>query len=165
MERAIAVANYFVKKSFEYGDPITSMKVVKLVYLAHGWYLANYEEPLISDAVEAWKYGPVIQSVYDAFKKYGSDQITALANVDGEIPIVKDPEICKFLDEVYDIYRDFDGIDLSTISHEENSPWDITWNSRGGRHMKHAIIPNDAIQNFYYDKLRTAKSKTTAATA
>lgn len=64
---AIAVANYFVDLSQKYKVPIHLLGLVKRVYIAHGLALAYRHKGLIDprfDKVEAWKYGPVIPSVY-----------------------------------------------------------------------------------------------------
>ena len=52
------------------------MKLIKLVYIAHGWHLAlENGKSLISEAVMAWKYGHVINSLYQKLKRYGSQDI------------------------------------------------------------------------------------------
>jgi len=78
MYNPLAVANYFIYKSIDEGVSITPMKVLKLVYIAHGWHLGIRKEPLITEQTEAWKYGPVVESVYIAFKKYGKNDIDAM---------------------------------------------------------------------------------------
>ncbi|QLH42366.1 MAG: DUF4065 domain-containing protein [Coxiellaceae bacterium] len=55
------------------------MKLAKLIYVAHGWSLALNDVPLIDEAVQAWKFGPVIESVYHEFKHFGNDVINSLA--------------------------------------------------------------------------------------
>lgn len=62
--QANIIANFFVKKAQEEQIPLTLMKIIKLVYIAHGWHLAHKKSPLISEPVEAWPYGPVVPSVY-----------------------------------------------------------------------------------------------------
>ena len=52
-----AVANWFLDKAEECGDELTAMKLQKLAYVSHGWYLAIAGHPLVHDAVEAWKWG------------------------------------------------------------------------------------------------------------
>ena len=72
---AKAVANYFLAKYGKHG--ITPLKMQKLVYLSHGWYLAFYDEPLVDDEyAEAWRYGPVFDSLYHEFKHRGRLPIT-----------------------------------------------------------------------------------------
>ena len=53
------------------------MKLQKLAYFAHGWNLAIRNTPLINESVEAWKFGPVIPSLYHDVKGYGMEPITA----------------------------------------------------------------------------------------
>ena len=70
MYSAIAVANCFLDIADAQSRPITPLKIQKLVYIAHGWHLAIYEEPLIVELVEAWKWGPVIPLLYHEFKNF-----------------------------------------------------------------------------------------------
>ncbi len=48
---SLAVANFFVEKSISTGIELTPMKVIKMVYIAHGWHLAIKNSPLIAEAV------------------------------------------------------------------------------------------------------------------
>ena len=67
---AMAIANYFLKSYEEKGIP--PLKMQKLVYIAHGWHLALYKEPLVADEyAEAWEYGPVFPSLHHEFKYRG----------------------------------------------------------------------------------------------
>ncbi len=51
---AIVVANYFVERAREAKQEIGILKLIKLVYLAHGWHLGLYgiDRPLIREDVE-----------------------------------------------------------------------------------------------------------------
>lgn len=154
MEDALAVANYFVKKSFDEGIPVTPMKLVKLVYISHGWYLGLSDEPLLSERVEAWKYGPVVPSVYNAFRRYGGGEITQAAAVtpfSGQpvYPMVTNPDTDTFLNKIWDVYKNLDGLALSAMTHQENTPWDKAWNHQGGKNEKSKVIANDDIQEHY----------------
>lgn len=155
METPIAISNYFIKKANSEGWELTPMKLLKMVYLAHGWYLGlNDGEPLIPEFAQAWKYGPVIQSVYDKFKKYKDQQITSLG-LDLEtntFPISNKPETTAFLDRISDVYKGFTGGQLSGISHQKNSPWDIIWNERGGNMGRGVVIPNQLLTDYYKKK-------------
>lgn len=49
------IANYFLELSAK--KDISPLKIQKLVYIAHGWHLALYGEPLVQDELaEAWEY-------------------------------------------------------------------------------------------------------------
>ena len=76
---ALSVANYFLELAHKENRPIHLLGLVKRVYIAHGFSLAMLDKPLIDprfDPVEAWKYGPVIPSVYHSFKQYKASPIT-----------------------------------------------------------------------------------------
>jgi uncharacterized phage-associated protein len=171
METPKAISNFFLEKSFETGIPLTPMKVLKLVYLAHGWHMGYYENPLINEAVQAWRYGPVVASVYHDFKQYGDSNIDKLATqleieTDGDwlfktlTPMVQqsNEKQINILNAVWDAYKDWSGLQLSTLTHEEGSPWDLVWNTRGGKDEKAAIIPNDLIRDYYSDRVRKIRA-------
>ena len=65
---ATALANFLLDLGDEEGLALTHMSLHKLIYVGHGWHLAANNQPLVQDAFEAWKYGPVLPTVYDAFK-------------------------------------------------------------------------------------------------
>ena len=149
----IAIANYFIKKSWERGTELTPMKLVKLVYIAHGWYLGITDQPLLTEVPQAWQYGPVVPTVYHSFKSYGNGQVTRLhtvINAGGPItPDVNDNATQLLLNKVWEIYSRYNGPQLSTLTHQPDTPWDIVWNQQGGKHQRSAIIPNDIIATHY----------------
>ena len=60
------VAKYILSKIV-----CTHLKLEKLVYLCYADYLCNTDEKLFLDPIYAFKYGPVVASVYEECKKYG----------------------------------------------------------------------------------------------
>ena len=68
----VAIANYFIglyeldKKNS--GEGLDLMQLLKLSYLAHGFKLGITGHPLSNENLEAWRYGPVFPSIYQAFK-------------------------------------------------------------------------------------------------
>jgi uncharacterized phage-associated protein len=136
---ARAVANYFLSLAERDGKTLDQMKLQKLVYLAHGWSLALLDEPLITDKVEAWRYGPVIRSLYRAFANAGRNPITKPAyevrfvgTKVTAIPLTLDEDSCNervrnLIEEVWKVYSPYTGIQLSNYTHQEDSPWARTW--------------------------------------
>ncbi|MBN1950301.1 MAG: SocA family protein [Bacteroidales bacterium] len=138
---ALWIANYFLDKAFREGVEMTPMKLVKMVYLAHGWNMAITNNPLINEQVHAWRYGPVIRSVYDTYKVYGSNQIRQIfGNPSPDL----DPDTRKVLDKVWEVYKKYDGLQLSTLTHETGSPWEKSYNGE-----RDTPIPDNVIQEFY----------------
>src|SRR6516164_9635188 len=76
---ARAVANYLLSKADVDQKKLDPLQLQKLVYIAHGWHLGLLNRPLFAQRVEAWPYGPVIEDVYHAFKRFGQNGINGRA--------------------------------------------------------------------------------------
>src|SRR3977135_2921517 len=76
---AKAVANFFLDLAKAEGQPLTPMKLQKLVYYPHGWRLGIVGKALLNEQIEAWEFGPVIPSLYHEFKEFGDQPITRKA--------------------------------------------------------------------------------------
>jgi len=146
------------------------MKLQKLVYFAHGWYLAIQDKALIEEPVEAWQYGPVIRSIYDEFKKYGRNYIQTKATYYdfSSKPFHKfdykinenDKKDSKLLDDIWDIYGALDAYELSRITHYENSPWTIIVTENRDKFNQiywSTIIPNDMIKAYFREIMNENK--------
>ena len=120
----------------------TSMQVLKLSYLSHGWMLGLLDEPLILEFVEAWQYGPVIPPIYHCYKAFGGDPIRITAIDHSEVFSEAQKEV---IDEVAFVYQNSTALELSDITHKPGSPWDITRQSFGIG----SVIPNELIRDHY----------------
>ena len=150
------VANYFVEKGKKEGQPVEGiLKIIKLVYIAHGWYLGLNENRLIRENVEAWKHGPVIRSVYDAFKEYSKRPILepATTGISTEMKPIEEladnDGIIQFLEEIWDAYRDATGLQLSKLTHKEGTPWYKTWVEGKNQDSFGVVIEEVDIKNYY----------------
>ena len=161
---AKAVANYFLVKYGKAG--ISPLKIQKLVYIAHGWYMAYHEEPLIGDEyAEAWTYGPVFSSLYHEFKHRGHMPILKLAteldvsssDVKTTTPSIseEDNRTRMLLDKIWTVYGGFSGMKLSAMCHQHDSPWSKT-KTRKGRKLN-ANIPDEDIREYYKERLERNK--------
>ena len=99
-DNALSVANYLIDLAKKENKNLTQLGLMKRVYIAHGFSLAINKESLLDnrfDKVEAWKYGPVIPSVYHSFKQYKAGPITEKAVVmdwDEKNCTISFPELC-----------------------------------------------------------------------
>ncbi len=150
MASSISVANQFIKLGLKDGETFTPMQLLKLVYIAHGWMLAVYSEALIVERIEAWRYGPVIPSLYDKIKMYGGNSITDY--IESDQPPIEDLQQLQVIEFVYQTYKQMDGIRLSTITHQPNTPWQLTY-----EHGYNRAISDDLIQNHYHTLFERAK--------
>lgn len=102
--------------------------------------------PLIGESVEAWRYGPVLPSLYNSVKHFRNQPVQYPLKQGFISPQVIhenfDPKEMSVMQQVYDIYGKYDGITLSKLTHKPNSPWSITWGDFG----QNSEIPNDLIE-------------------
>lgn len=131
---AIQVANEFLRIARKKNKEITPMKIQKLVYFAHGWNLALFDKPLIDEQVEAWKYGPVINSLYHEFKSYGNQPIKRLGTEinwekDEFTPPekIKDSDTLKLIKKIWEVYGKYTPFQLSVATHKDGTPWEKTY--------------------------------------
>jgi uncharacterized phage-associated protein len=140
-----AIANAFLEKAKNEGRALTPLQIQKLVFLAHGWSLSLRGVELIDEPIQAWTYGPVIRSLYDDFKFFGSDPILQMAPVyEGgrfSTPVERSPEIAPLLNFVWERYKDLTAGQLSRLTHLEGSPWKQVG--------KNEFIPNWTIKQYY----------------
>lgn len=164
---AAAIANYFIDLSLRDGRPCTPMKLQKLVFFAHGWHLAITDSPLIDEQVEAWKFGPVIRSLYRAFRDSGNQPVTSnyrpleteFDGADlkwhyGAPPSVDDdPANAEFtkklLNKVWDVFGKYTAFQLSNMTHEPGTPWARVVQEYGGDPPKHTDIPPYMIRDYF----------------
>ena len=139
--RTIADQILFLRN--QVGVHTTTMHVIKLVYICHGWMLGIHSRKLCYEPAEAWRYGPVIPNVYYTFKAFGG------------LPIDIEPQdsSAKFddyqnalIEEVLDKYQNYSGLELSSVAHKAGTPWCQVYNN--GRGLG-AIIPDRLIQKYY----------------
>lgn len=123
MYNCFDIAKQFLKLAKEDGEVLEPMKLLKLTYIAHGWYLGFYDKPLMKNSVQAWKYGPVIPELYHVTKRFG------FRNVDLEtIELYSENKLNdkdqSFVKTIWNAYKKFTGPELSIKTHMKNTPWD-----------------------------------------
>ena len=168
MHSAKAIANYFLEKGKKEGTKLSPLKLIKLVYIAHGWHLGFAEEPLIEDYVHAWKFGPVIPDLYHEFKHFGDQPIdepaqeirktetgyTLITPDIDDTPSNSNFPLKHFLDEVWDVYKHYDAYQLSNLTHQPDTPWAEAMQAS---HKKDPVIDDDKIQEYYAERIQNSK--------
>ena len=162
---ALSVANYIIDLASKDSTEIRQLLLMKLVYIAHGFSLAITGQSLLNsnyDRVEAWKYGPVIPSVYHSFKQYKNLPITektVIAKWNSEqtdfdycTPTLEDSQARKIVDMVWKRYGGWTGPELVNLTHQKGTPWSICYQEN-----RNIEIP-DEITKLYYQKIVEAVS-------
>ena len=150
----LAIANFFIRKSLKEKKPITQIKLQKLIYFAHGYYLALREKPLIREKIEAWQYGPVVPSVYHRFKHWGDSTIQEVLVENSENLIINEDDLC-FLDLVWHKFSGYSAAQLVDLSHVEDGPWSRAKQKSialVGFVVPNIMIHNLEIYNYFKDK-------------
>lgn len=162
MYTATAIANFFIEKGKQEGKPVDQMKVQKLVYFAHGWYLAITEKPLINESIEAWRFGPVIPSLYHSLKYSGNLPITKPIETSqlDSLTMADDSnsEVHAYLNRIWNWYSPFTGIQLSNMTHEEGTPWAKIAKEFDHRIPANKDIDDQLIKEYFWDQ-RTKTSE------
>lgn len=124
----LRVENYFARDSDLNIDPLTQMKVIKLLYLAYGRYLAATRNKLFSSPIIHFQYGPLITEVHD---KFNGQRVLDIAKPDKEAMndynlVSQDGEIVGLLSKVNEDYINYNASRLSKQTHRPGSPWYLT---------------------------------------
>ncbi len=133
MYDARAVANIVLAFAHNEGMQLSNLKLQKLLYLAHGYLLAQHGRPLVKGGFEAWAYGPVSRTAYHAFKQFDDMPITNRArrfdpvNSQHEDIFVDLDEIAVFaIEEVVRVFGAWPEFELVEFTHKPGTPWRIT---------------------------------------
>lgn len=158
---ALSVANYFVELAQKEQSEIRLLGLMKRVYIAHGFYLAIFDKSFLDerfDKVEAWRYGPVIPSVYHSFKHNKKSPIKNCAEImeykNGETEFItpkldsdRDSEIKKVCEIVWNRYKHFSDANIVELTHQNGTPWSLCYIEH-----ENCIIP-DSYTKLYYKKV------------
>jgi uncharacterized phage-associated protein len=159
-----AVANSILQLCRTGGiSDVSPMKLQKLIYYAHAWHLAFLGTPLIREEVQAWKFGPVIEDIYFAFKEFGNTTITNNASElvfnDNGLQLLtpfvdaEDDNANRLLSEIIRIYGSYSPIQLSNLTHADDEPWRIVANQYNEELPRNIEIPNSLIESIFKNRL------------
>ena len=128
MYNPIYVSNNFLMRSFNQKIPVTSMKIQKMLYFLYRDYLKNTGQSLFTERFSAWKYGPVLETVYYTYKKFGGNSINAYGGIPSYYIKEDDDIVLKnIINDVWGSSRLYNGIYLSQLTHKSESAWYKAW--------------------------------------
>lgn len=150
------VANFLLDLAENRGRPLTTLALLKLIYYAQGWYLAEKNKPLVKNRFEAWKLGPVVTIVYQQFRCNEDKPIKNRAYYFDPVARTKTittynfPEdIESFLTATFEEYARYHAFELSDLSHAPGGPWDKVWNAATYLVNPGMVISNDDIKQYF----------------
>jgi uncharacterized phage-associated protein len=143
MANAHEVARYIVHLFQEAGDPVSNLKLQKLLYYVQGWHLALEGEQAYPERLEAWVHGPVQPAVYGAYKQYRWNPIV------GEVAPVDLPAALKeTVDSVVETYGGDTGYQLELRTHQE-PPWQTARGNLPPDQESNEVISVASLTDFF----------------
>lgn len=128
---------------------ISNLKMQKMLYFAHMFFLGRHEDPLIDEEFEAWDYGPVLPSLYKQVKFFGADNIVDIFQDDDSFPLTPEDQKIKpeyqILKEVADLLAHRPAGQLVSITHRQEGAWAKHYRSDA----RSVRIPNSDILEEY----------------
>ena len=150
-KNSMYVAEYFILNS---PVPLTPIQINKFVYISHGLKLAMYSKPLICEEVEAWRYGPVIPSIYHTLKKFKRGTIDPKEYPSPTIKYEEyrsdnaklfDTKEIEIMQIVLKVYSSLPISKLIGITHKKNGPWHQWYD----KNKSFIGIPDETIKTYY----------------
>ncbi|MCL2047645.1 MAG: DUF4065 domain-containing protein [Defluviitaleaceae bacterium] len=142
----LIVANTVLDHSFKNGYDVSHMKLQKLIYFIYKKHLKDTDYALFAESFQAWQYGPVLRSVYNEFKEWGSKPIRSYLYFGDtkEALILADDmnEIYTAVNFVLSIYSRYSGAELSDFTHKEGTAWYLA-NQRNSHLLRNSDIKNE----------------------
>ncbi len=118
---AYTVAKDILKLAQENDESVSNLKMQKLLYYAQAWYMVNNSgSVLFDDVIEARKFGPVVPSVYDKFKKFKRNPIRVVVKEEDLLELSQKQK--DYLKAFYDDFMPCSTTDLISMTHNEK-PW------------------------------------------
>ena len=78
-QNPINVANFVIDLGIHSNQPVTNLKLQKILFFLQGYSLHEYGRKLIDGNFSKWKYGPVEEEVYFNYKENGSSTINSMS--------------------------------------------------------------------------------------
>ena len=161
---AVNVADHVLVLARRGGGQLDPLQLNKLCYITQGFCLGESGEPAFKDVIEAWKYGPVVKSVYRKFRQYGRAPITHLSdgrtslNYDKYLPSPEEHAESAHLPgrttraarRVVSAYGKYSGIELLKMTHYVGTPWHKVYSPSCNK-----PIPTPLILEHYRDLVET----------
>lgn len=108
-------------------------KLVKIMFLTDGYYIALHDKSCLGTLFEAGEFGPTLPDIMRWAKNYGSnyidEYITDIDPVIGDYNRVivnkNDKDFWNLFEKIWHIYKNYNSSQLLDIVTQKDGPWDI----------------------------------------
>jgi len=155
---ARAIANLLLREAQAQQITLTNLKLQKLLFLCHAFYLVQTGKALVKGNFVAWQYGPVHREAYDAFKRFAAKPITEEADkldpVTGmrkSIPAPDDRTILEVVQKIVQFYGPKSAGELVELTHAKGGPWDfVVQQAKSNANLGMTIADDVIVKRFRF---------------
>ena len=154
----MAVVNWMIERNKPNPANLTHLKIQKLLFITQGNHLREFGIPLFDEDFNAWRYGPIVDKVYQQLKGFGGNEIftkihshtfafkssgpwEAATAIDED-----DDRTLDFLERYWTSYSRMSNLDLVSMSSRDSGPWRQIAGSIQSWDATSAIVPKELIK-------------------
>lgn len=137
MYNAMSVANFIIDTCTKEKDPVSNLRLQKLLYFLWVGYYRETNKSLFADNMYAWQFGPVVPEVYYEYCSYGGRPINLYCEIEIQSP---DEKIIK---KILDKYKSIPVNQLVEWTHKVGTAWYIVFDEGRGNKK---VIPFSLIK-------------------
>ncbi len=126
--RALDIAKYIVAKCTIENEPIGNLQLQKILYYIQVAFLQQRGKECFSDDIEAWKFGPVVRSVYIEYCTYAAMPIIEF----NEPSLPFDASEMALIDSIIEKKRKSKPWKLVSDTHMPGKAWDRVYQNGKG---------------------------------
>lgn len=137
-------SEYIIQFYKEKDKKITNLELQKLAYFLEAIYMVCEDALyLYNEEFSAWNFGPVNLVIYNKYKKFGNLPIELERNIEIN-PINK-----KYIENLYNLFKDFNATQLVNLSHSKGSPWYEIYSENDGKIPRNEIIDKKSTKKWF----------------
>lgn len=125
---------------------VSTMKLQKLTFYSQAYSLVYFDTPLFENDFQAWANGPVCPDLFALHRRRFIVGPGDLGPSDQPVSFTQNER--KSVDEVLSILSEYDGDELSRLTHEED-PWKNARGDVGDGNRCSNVISKDSIKSYY----------------
>jgi uncharacterized phage-associated protein len=139
------VSKTVILKSLE---PISNLKLQKLLYYVQGWSLALYDRPAFHEEIQAWIHGPVVPAAFYEYKHFRWN----LIEIESQPVSSLSSDEASHIEDVLAAYGGFTARQLEQLSHEE-SPWIEARRGYLATELCQRVITPESMKAFFQNRV------------
>ena len=156
MADAVAVAEYllYLAENEIEAEPITPLRLQKLLYYVQGWSWGYTAQPMFADSLKAWPHGPVVVRVYERYKGAEASPLRASGKRAWSSLTVREREL---IEGVWEAHKQYSASALREKTHRE-PPWMEARRGLPSDSKRATSISNEVMKAFFFRQRQLLKN-------